>query len=164
VGDLVLLEAANTLRQSVRATAILARWGGEEFLILDHVTTSQDDLLMAERLRCSLLENAPAIVVEMGRSLSLSLGIVCYPFSESFPELLDWDQCLALADHALYRAKKAGRNRWQCYRPNEAALHDAVQARGMEGVRRLFRLQLDQALALGWVEVVEQVLSDVNVS
>ena len=31
--------AANTLRQSVRATAILTRWGGEEFLILDHVTS-----------------------------------------------------------------------------------------------------------------------------
>ncbi len=164
VGDTVLLEAANTLRQSVRATAILARWGGEEFLILDHVTAPQEDLLMAERLRCSLLENAPAIVVEMGRSLSLSLGVVRYPFSEAFPELLDWDQCLALADHALYRAKRAGRNRWQCYRPNEIALRDAMQSRGAEGVRQLFRHQLDQALALGLLEIIEQIPTDVEVS
>ncbi len=164
VGDTVLLEAANTLRQSVRATAILARWGGEEFLILDHVTSPQEDLLMAERLRCSLLENAPAIVTETSRSLSLSLGVVRYPFCEAFPELLDWDQCLALADHALYRAKKAGRNRWQCYRPNEPALRDAMQSRGVDGVRQLFRHQLDQALTLGLVEVVEQIPTDVEVS
>ncbi len=164
VGDTVLLDAANTLRQSVRATAILARWGGEEFLILDHVTGAQEDLLMAERLRCSLLENAPPIVIEMGRSLSLSLGVVRYPFSETFPELLDWDQCLALADHALYRAKRAGRNRWQCYRPNEPALRDAIQVRGVDGVRQLFCLQLDQALMLGLVEVLEQIPSDVEVS
>ena len=164
VGDTVLLEAANTLRQSVRATAILARWGGEEFLILDHVTSPQEDLLMAERLRCSLLENAPAIVTEMGRSLSLSLGVVRYPFSEAFPELLDWDQCLALADHALYRAKRAGRNRWQCYRPNESSLRDAIQSRGSDAVCQLFRHHLDQALALGLVEVVEQIPTDVEVS
>jgi hypothetical protein len=119
---------------------------------------------MAERLRCSLLENAPPIVIEMGRSLSLSLGVVRYPFSETFPELLDWDQCLALADHALYRAKRAGRNRWQCYRPNEPALRDAIQVRGVDGVRQLFCLQLDQALMLGLVEVLEQIPSDVEIS
>jgi diguanylate cyclase (GGDEF)-like protein len=164
VGDMVLLEAANTLRHCVRATAILARWGGEEFLILDHVAEPREDLLMAERLRCSLLENCPPIAVEMGRSLSLSLGVVRYPFSEAFPDLLDWDQSLALADHALYRAKKAGRNRWQCYRPNEPALRDAIQSRGEDGVRRLFRLQMDQALTLGLIDVVEQIPTDVEVS
>ena len=76
-----------------------------------------------------------------------------YPFSAGFPELLSWDHCLALADHALYRAKKAGRNRWQCYRPNESALRNAIQARGIEEVRRLLRMQAEQAFEMGLIEV-----------
>lgn len=163
VGDRVLQAAAETLRQNVRATAILARWGGEEFLILDHVTEPQEDLLMAERLRRSIIDECPPVILETGRPLSLSLGVVRYPFSESYPDLLDWDHCLALADHALYRAKKAGRNRWQCYRPNEVALRDTIRDRGAEEVRRLLRLHADEAFTLGIIEVVQQVSSDVEV-
>jgi diguanylate cyclase (GGDEF)-like protein len=163
VGDKVLQAAASTLRQNVRATAILARWGGEEFLILDHVTERDEDLLMAERLRRSIIEECPPVIIETGRPLSLSLGVVRYPFSENYPDLLGWDHCLALADHALYRAKKAGRNRWRCYRPNEVALRDTIRDRGAEEVRRLLRLHADEAFTLGLIEVVEQVSSDVEV-
>jgi len=163
VGDRVLQAAANVLRQNVRATAILSRWGGEEFLILDHVTGPCEDLLMTERLRKSIIEDTPPVILEAGRPLSLSLGIVRYPFSEEYPELLDWDHCLALADHALYRAKKAGRNRWQCYRSSEPALHRVVQSRGAEEVRRLLRIHSDEAFALGLIDIVEQVPADVEV-
>lgn len=163
VGDKVLRAAADILKQNVRATAILSRWGGEEFLILDHVTGQYEDLLMAERLRQSIIEDTPPIILEAGRPLSLSLGVVRYPFSQSYPELLDWDHCLALADHALYRAKRAGRNRWQCYRPNENALCRAVQASGAEELRRLLRVHSDEAFALGLIEIVAQVPSDVEV-
>ncbi len=162
VGDKVLQAAADTLTQNVRATAILARWGGEEFLILDHVIGPDEDLLMAERLRCSILDERQPIFLEIGRSVSLSLGVVRYPFSAAYPELLSWDHCLALADHALYGAKKAGRNRWQCYRPNETALRDAIQKSGIEEVRRVLRMHTDQAFEMGLIEVVEQVTSDVR--
>ena len=160
VGDKVLQAAADTLSQNVRATAILARWGGEEFLILDHVTGPNEDLLMAERLRCSILDEHQPIFLEIGRSISLSLGVVRYPFSAAYPELLSWDQCLALADHALYGAKTAGRNRWHCYRPNEAALRDAVQQSGSDEVRRVLCMHTDQASEMGLIDVVEQVTSD----
>ena len=101
VGDKVLQAAAETLRQNVRATAILARWGGEEFLVLDHVTGPQEELLMAERLRLAILDERQPVFREIGRALSLSLGVVRYPFSAAYPELLSWDHCIALADHAL---------------------------------------------------------------
>jgi diguanylate cyclase (GGDEF)-like protein len=156
-GDKVLRAAAEILRQNVRATAILARWGGEEFLILDHVSGQYDDLLMAERLRLSIMQDTLPVIVESGSPLSLSLGVVRYPFSEGYPDLLDWDHCLALADHALYRAKKSGRNRWQCYRPNEGALRRAMQSRGQEEVRRLLRLHSEEAFALGLIEIVDQI-------
>jgi len=162
-GDRVLQAAAETLRQNVRATAILARWGGEEFLILDHVTGSQEDLMMAERLRRAVADDCQPILLELGRPLSLSLGVVRYPFSLDFPDLLRWDHCLALADHALYRAKKAGRNRWQCYRPNENALRGAINARGIEEVRRLLRAHTEQTFEMGLIEIVDQVSSDVQV-
>jgi diguanylate cyclase (GGDEF)-like protein len=156
-GDKVLQLAAETLRNNVRATAILARWGGEEFLILDHVAAPYEDLLMAERLRRSIIESPLPHVSENGQSLSLSLGVVRYPFSESFPDLLDWDHCLALADHALYRAKKIGRNCWQCYRPNEEALESAIEERGEDDIRRLLRLHADDIFELGLVEVVNEI-------
>jgi diguanylate cyclase len=164
LGDKVLQSAAETLRRNVRATAMLARWGGEEFLILDHVTGQQEDMLMAERLRVSLLEDCPEIVLETGRSISLSLGVVRYPFSHNFPQLLDWDQCLALADHALYRAKRAGRNCWRCYRPNEGALRNAIQLQGIEEVRHTIRTHLEQAVDMGLIEVVDEITSDLPVA
>ena len=156
-GDKVLRAAADILRENVRATAILARWGGEEFLILDHVNGPYDDVLMAERLRLSIMQDTPPVIAEAGRPLSLSLGVVRYPFSESYPDLLDWDHCLALADHALYRAKNSGRNRWRCYRPNERALRRAIQTRGEEEVRRLLRVHADEAFTLGLIEVVDEI-------
>jgi diguanylate cyclase (GGDEF)-like protein len=163
-GDRVLQAAAELLRQSVRATAILARWGGEEFLVLDHVTGPHEDLLMAERLRRSIIQEDSPVIAESGRLLSLSLGVVRYPFSESYSELLDWDHCLALADHALYRAKKSGRNRWVSYRSNDHALRTVVLELGAEEVRRLLRLHADEAFSLGLIEVVDQVPSDIEVT
>ncbi len=163
-GDRVLQAAANTLRASVRATAILARWGGEEFLVLDHVTTPYEDVLMAERLRQSIIDDNSPVIAETGRALSLSLGVVRYPFSETYPDMLDWDHCLGLADHALYRAKNAGRNRWRCYRANEKALRNAIDARGEEEVRRLLRLHADEAFMLGLIDIIDQVPSDVEVA
>jgi diguanylate cyclase (GGDEF)-like protein len=164
VGDNVLQAAADTLRQNVRATAILARWGGEEFLVLDHVAGPEEDLLMAERLRRAILDERQPIFLEIDRSVTLSLGVVRYPFSAACPELLSWDSCLALADHALYGAKNAGRNRWQCYRSNEPALRSAIEKSGIEEVRHLLRINTEHAVALGLIEVVEQVSSDVQVS
>lgn len=138
--------------------------GGEEFLVLDHVTGPYEDLLMAERLRRAVVEDSQQTILEAGRPLSLSLGLVRYPFSAVFPELLTWDHCLALADHALYRAKKAGRNRWQCYRTNEDQLRNAIQTRGIEDVRQLLRTHPGQAIEMGLIEVIDQVVSDVPVS
>jgi len=158
----VLQAVAETLRQNVRATAILARWGGEEFLVLDHVTDPEEELLMAERLRLAILDECQPIFGEIGRSLTLSLGVVRYPFSTAYPELLSWDHCMALADHALYGAKNAGRNRWQCYRANETALLNAIHKNGIEEVRRLLRMNTVQAFELGLIEVVEQVTSEVQ--
>lgn len=162
-GDRVLQIAAKTLRDNVRATAVLSRWGGEEFLILDHVTAPLEDALMAERLRLSLVDAHSPVLIETGRMLSISLGVVRYPFSDTFPELLDWDNCLALADHALYRAKRAGRNCWECYACNESALSQAVRERGEEEVRRLLRLHSDEAFSLGLIEIIDRVPSDVEI-
>jgi diguanylate cyclase (GGDEF)-like protein len=159
-GDKVLRAAAEILRQNVRATAILARWGGEEFLILDHVSGPYDDLLMAERLRLSIMQDT---LSDGGSPLSLSLGVVRYPFSERYPDLLNWDHCLALADHALYRAKNSGRNRWRSYRPNEGALRRAIQSRGVEDIRRLLRVRAEEAFALGLIEIVDEIPANVSV-
>jgi len=155
-GDRVLQAAAATLVQSVRATAILARWGGEEFLIVDRVTEPYEDLLMAERLRCSITTASLPAMIEKAYPLTLSLGLVRYPFSETFPDLLDWEHCLALADHALYRAKRSGRNCWRCYRSNDAVLAHVIREHGKDEARRILQLHADEAFNLGLIEVVER--------
>jgi diguanylate cyclase (GGDEF)-like protein len=162
-GDRVLRAAAATLLHNVRATAMLARWGGEEFLIVDRATAPNEDLLMAERLRCAIATATLPVMIEKADPLTLSLGLVRYPFSEAFPDLLEWEHCLTLADHALYRSKRSGRNCWRCYRSNDAVLAHVIRERGKDEVQRILQLHADEAFNLGLIDIVERVPADVEV-
>jgi diguanylate cyclase (GGDEF)-like protein len=108
VGDRVLEGAAAALRASVRGGDLLLRWGGEEFLIV--VTDVERGELgsIAERLRCSLTRADGSLTP--GRSTA-SLGFAAYPLPGVPAERQTWQSVLDLADHALYGAKAAGRDR-----------------------------------------------------
>lgn len=104
-GDVVLKEVARRLRAGVRAADVVGRYGGEEFSILLSETDPEPARATVERLRRSIADT-PIDAGAASLSVTMSFGLaVRTQAGESFEELL------ALADKALYRAKETGRNR-----------------------------------------------------
>jgi diguanylate cyclase (GGDEF)-like protein len=112
IGDQVLVALAQRLREQVGASGHVARWGGEEFLVLlphADATVARDG---ADRLRTLLAQPiaTPKGTVHAAVSIgycNLPLPGVCDPES--------WHHSLQLADSALYLAKRAGRDAWAGY-------------------------------------------------
>lgn len=105
-GDQVLRQVARILRQSVHRDAVLARWGGEEFVVLMPDTDSGKAMRMAERLRAAM-EGLPArrSLGHRSRRITASLG-VCSQQGSS----LSLDALVRTAEANLHRAKALGRN------------------------------------------------------
>jgi diguanylate cyclase (GGDEF)-like protein/PAS domain S-box-containing protein len=99
-GDHVLIEIASRLRRSLRGSDMVARWGGEEFVVLLRDCALPDALRLAEDIRAAIAELPFGA---MG-SLTVSVGVAEARASE---DLTTW---LERADQALYRAKRSGRN------------------------------------------------------
>lgn len=104
-GDQVLIQVAKLLTSSLRKTDALARWGGEEFLILFPETSQQGALVAAEILR-EKVQNHSFTFQSRPSPVTLSLGV-----TEFDPSGMTVDQCIQQADHALYQAKMGGRNK-----------------------------------------------------
>jgi diguanylate cyclase (GGDEF)-like protein len=104
VGDQVLAEVAGFLAHAARRGDVVARWGGEEFILLLPETGIDEAAQLAERLRRAIQEMS--IRREDGQlSLTASFGVAGLAGQASLMELVD------MADQALYAAKAAGRNR-----------------------------------------------------
>jgi diguanylate cyclase (GGDEF)-like protein len=104
-GDAVLKALSKVLTQAVRASDLVIRYGGEEFLIILQDTTGQDADNVAEKIRAAVAE----LKVQVSGTVlqkTISIGISEFPTdSDTF-----W-QAVKYADVALYRAKEDGRNR-----------------------------------------------------
>ncbi|MBE2260039.1 MAG: diguanylate cyclase [Rhodobacteraceae bacterium] len=102
-GDQVLQSLTRRLQGGLRATDALARWGGEEFVVLCPDTNRATAATLAERLREQI---AQASFADVDR-LTISIGVAECRAGET------WDEWFQRADEALYRAKAAGRNQVQ---------------------------------------------------
>jgi diguanylate cyclase (GGDEF)-like protein len=109
VGDELLIQVGNRLKQETRPTDIVVRMGGDEFvLVLRECTSALLAEKIAERIVTSL--NVPFICREHTISIGASVGICLYPHSgQDLVELLDH------ADLALYKVKNNGRNGFQLF-------------------------------------------------
>lgn len=120
VGDQVLVEVARRLRDNLRAMDLIARFGGEEFLVAMPDTTLDQARGAAERLR-RLIEDTPFLAasdgvgagpIDGGIAVTLSIGVAATPLHPAETEAAE-DAIGAVcrrADTALYAAKSAGRN------------------------------------------------------
>jgi diguanylate cyclase (GGDEF)-like protein/PAS domain S-box-containing protein len=100
-GDGVLATLAQRVQERLRASDILGRWGGEEFMVLLPKTGRPGGLRVAETLRRAV---AGTTFPTVGR-VTISLGVAELRSDESFTELL------MRVDDAMYAAKEGGRNR-----------------------------------------------------
>ena len=103
-GDEVLRALAATLSRALREVDVIARWGGEEFLVVMPDCDIQAALARAEQVRDSVTRLAVA-ALPAGYALSISIGAADWPIGTEL------NTVVSRADAALYRAKEAGRNR-----------------------------------------------------
>jgi len=109
VGDVVLIQAARRITAEVRDRDTVARLGGDEFVVvLPNIRNESIVRTTAERLLQKLAD--PFTVQEMDHYVSASIGIVLFPEDGDSVETL-----LKNADAAMYRAKDAGRNRFEFF-------------------------------------------------
>ncbi len=106
VGDMVLKELAQILKQSIRSVDIAARVGGEEFCVLLFQCPKDQTLEMATRINKAVEAHEFPIGNDSKIRITVSVGISMYP--ELTPDL---DALKEAADTALYTAKRSGRNR-----------------------------------------------------
>lgn len=101
-GDRILKICADTMRSQARTEDIVARWGGEEFIILLPYTNLEGAAVVAERIRIALASDC---LVGSSIPVTASFGLA------ELKEGEDTEALLRRADRALYRAKDEGRNR-----------------------------------------------------
>lgn len=100
VGDEVLIELAKRLNEGIRKYDVLARFGGEEFLILLPETTRSRAKQIVERLRKGLWENKKLKKYKV----KISIGVTAYKARDNM------ERIIGRADKALYFSKENGRN------------------------------------------------------
>jgi diguanylate cyclase (GGDEF)-like protein/PAS domain S-box-containing protein len=109
-GDALLRELGSFLQTNIRASDIACRYGGEELIIIMPETPLQFAQQRGEEIREKVknieLKHEPVI----DSRISLSLGVACFPLHGLTPQ-----EVIKAADTALYRAKKAGRDRVMVY-------------------------------------------------
>ncbi|HJV21789.1 MAG TPA: GGDEF domain-containing protein [Holophagaceae bacterium] len=109
-GDAVLAQLGMVLGLASRRPDLVARWGGEEFLLIAQDVERDNPKALAERIRAEV--EAFEFILPTGARFraTCSIGGACFPFSPKDPGGLSWEATLNLADAALYRSKQAGRN------------------------------------------------------
>ncbi len=111
-GDRALIALSDRMKSCCRPDDIVARWGGEEFMIACQRVTLEQAQRFAERLR-AVAANTPVTISETEEvPLKISIGFAPYPFHESSPAPETWHDAIRLADRSLYAAKNSGRDMW----------------------------------------------------
>ncbi|WP_251863133.1 diguanylate cyclase [Achromobacter sp. Marseille-Q4962] len=104
-GDQVLRQFAEVVHQSCRSSDFVFRYGGEEFLVVLVDTDAQAAMVAAEKLRAEIRRHVFRVAEAGELRVTTSIGVA------SFDGHPDYAYLIERADRALYRAKRAGRNR-----------------------------------------------------
>jgi diguanylate cyclase (GGDEF)-like protein/PAS domain S-box-containing protein len=124
VGDLLLIETAARLKRCVRQVDTVARFGGDEFVVMlshlhaDKATSASQASAVAEKIRASLSRAYVLTIMREGKAdatvkhyCTVSIGVALFISDDSQDDILKW------ADKAMYQAKQGGRNAIRLYQP-----------------------------------------------
>ncbi len=111
VGDFVLTEVANLIKNCIRKVDTIARWGGEEFVILLPGTNIDKAYKTASRIKETISKFQFS---NIQKTVTVSLGIASIPE----PSIDSSEKLIDAADNALYEAKAKGRNRIEIFKNN----------------------------------------------
>jgi len=124
VGDEALIQFSEILRNCMRTSDVVSRWGGEEFLIVCPQSTENDAEMICTRIRQRLQQTAIPAPGGASIHLTVSIGVAIFaPASHAE----HWEAALARADRALYYVKRNGRDHWSLASP-EASQPPAPKA------------------------------------
>ncbi len=112
LGSQTLKELGHILEKNLRKNDIIARYGGDEFVVLLPHTPLDTAAEIAERIRQRIEEHPfPGEDSQPAGTLTVSIGVSSFPYSAR-----TGDDLLKMADAAMYRGKKRGRNKVGVYR------------------------------------------------
>lgn len=102
-GDLVLAQIAEILRESVRKQDVVARWGGEEFILLLPESPMDGGAIVADSVR-RRIHSHTYVYDDISLKITMTFGV------SEFKGGMDADSCVKKADLALYQGKQKGKN------------------------------------------------------
>jgi diguanylate cyclase (GGDEF)-like protein len=112
VGDKVLVEVTRRINSAIRASDILIRWGGDEFLIVSRYSSRAEAASFAARILTSVGGPSASSANEASEvRTTCSLGWAAFPWYPDDPETVPLEAVLGMADRGLYEAKTYGKNR-----------------------------------------------------
>jgi len=130
VGSRTLEECGRIIKEALRAGDVASRFGGEEFAAFLLDANYAQGLVAAERVRAAMAEHSFPVTRlddpagETTHRITISIGVAAFPDDATDPIHL-----VELADSALYRAKRSGRNRICAYRPSLAVTEGPLPSR-----------------------------------
>jgi diguanylate cyclase (GGDEF)-like protein len=121
-GDQMLIDLTARISSAIRYSDVLVRWGGEEFLVVSRFCERKEAATLAARV-LSAVAGEPFKVKGAGLSLhrTVSIGWAAFPWNVASPIDISYEEVLAIADRAMYKAKNSGRNQAIGALPPESA-------------------------------------------
>ena len=111
-GDRLLLQVKGILERACRSSDVVIRWGGDEFLVVGRSADLGNSEVVPERIRTMIADTTFEVGGGQQAHITCSIGFTAYPVTLGEQARFTLDQVVALADQALYAAKKSGRNAW----------------------------------------------------
>lgn len=125
-GDQVLMATARILKETCDATQLVARYGGEEMVVMLPEADQEQGIALAEKIRTRIESNVYNVGKEQTR-VTVSIGVASYP-----QDAANATSLISQADTALYAAKEGGRNRVVGFTPGLRTLEKKIDTPGGE--------------------------------